>query len=259
MRTSYITSTIITLSLAVFLAFGLTGCDKDNDDDHNHEGTGHVHVYFQNKMGSMDLMYNHTHNLNGNRPYQISTLQYYVSNIRLKKEDGTEHAIDGIYAISKGSDLLELDLEDIPAGHYHGIKFYVGIDSVTNHSDPSTYDASSALAFQTPSMHWSWNSGYIFMRLEGKVDTTAAGGGTASTDFLMHLGTDNFLSDIELTSHFNAGENEHPSITINMDAEELISGSIDFTDANDLSTKTMNNMPLAMKLKANIANAFSVE
>lgn len=258
MRTSYITSTIITLSMAVFIALGVTGCKKD-DDDHDHDGTGHLHVYFQNKMGSMDLMYGHSHDLDGNRAYQISTLQYYISNVRLTKDDGTDYAIDGIYEISKGSDIVELDLENIPAGHYHGVKFYVGVDSTTNHSDPTTYDASSALAPQSPSMHWNWNSGYIFMILEGEVDTTADASGTANTEFVMHLGMDNFLSDIALTSHFEVSSTAHPAVTINMDAEELIGGSIDFTSADDLSTHTMNNMPLANKLKANIANAFSVE
>lgn len=258
MKTSYITSTILTLSLAVFLSIGLTGCDKD-DNDHNHEGTGHLHVYFQNKMGNMDLMYNHAHDLGGTRAYSVSTLQYYISNVRLKKEDGTDYVIDGIYELSKGSDIVELDLDDIPAGHYHGIKFYVGIDSTTNHLDPSTYDASSPLAEQNPDMHWSWNSGYIFMRFEGSVDTTAAASGTANTNFEMHLGGDTNLNDIELTSHFDVASDEHPSVTINMDAEELLGGNIDLTSENDLVTHTMDNMPLAMKLKANIANAFSVE
>ena len=260
MTTNKLFTSVLLVAFAALLSTSFTSCKKDdNDDDHDHEGSGHLHIYFQNKMGNMDLMYGHTHQLSDGRDYSFDQVQYYISNLRLKKEDGTEYPIDGVYEVVKGANLTEIDLEDIPAGHYHGIKFYVGVDSVTNHADPTLYDAGSALAPQSPSMHWSWNSGYIFMRLEGNVDTSAAGDQTADFGYEMHLGGDANLVDIDLTKHFEAGEREHPSVTVNMDAEYLIDNNIDFSNEADRITHTMDNMPLAMKLKNNISGAFSAQ
>jgi hypothetical protein len=47
-------------------------------------------------------------------------------------------------------------------------------------------------------MHWSWNTGYIFMKLEGKfdADTTA---NILSQDYLFHTG----LNDLYTTATFN--------------------------------------------------------
>lgn len=257
MTTNKLFTSVLLVAFAALLSTSFTSCKKDDhDDDHSHEGTGHLHVYFQNKMGSMDLMYGHTHELADGRKYNFSAVQYYVSNLRLKKDDGSDYNVEGIYEISIGDNLLELDLEDIPAGHYHGIKFNVGIDSVTNHGDPSVYAAGHPLASQNPSMHWSWNSGYRFLLLEGEVDTLATPSSSSPEygTFALHLGGDANLMDIDLMKHFEAGESEHPSVTVNMDAEYLLNNSnIDMTDASDRSTHA------AVKLKTSLADAFSAQ
>lgn len=259
MTTNKLFTSLLLVAFAALLSTSFSSCKKDDDDDDSHEGTGHLHIYFQNKMADMDLMYAHTHQLTDGRDFSFDQVQYYISNLRLKNEDGTEYPIEGIYEVVKGANITELELEGIPAGHYHGLMFNVGVDSTTNHMDPSTYSSDDALALQGPSMHWSWASGYIFMRLEGNVDTSAAGDQAADFGFEMHLGGDANLVDIDLTKHFEAGESDHPSITVNMDAQYLIDNNIDFSNEADRTTHTMDNMPLAMKLKGNISGAFSAQ
>lgn len=258
MTTNKLFTSVILVAIAAVMSFSFNSCKKD-DKDVIDSAPGHLHIYYQNVMGSMDVMYNHTHSLADGRKYSFEQVYYYVSNIRLQKADGSEYAVDGIYEIASGGNQLEIELEDVPAGDYTGFNFYVGIDSATNHLDPSTYAASSALSPQTPNMFWTWNSGYIFMRLQGSVDTLATPSATAPEfgDFAFHLGGDNYLVDVPLTKSFTVSSSAHPALNVTMDAEYLIENNMDLSA--DRVTHTMDNMPLAMKLKNNITAAFSVE
>lgn len=275
MKTMNLLRSMMLIAMAAMLAVGFNSCKKDDDDhDHDHEGKGHVHLYFKNVMGSMDFMTNHEHTLANGRKYKIEDLLYYVHNIRLKAEDGTEYPVGDDHYLVRGTDVLEIDVEDLPAGHYHGVMFDVGVDTTENLTvDPTTRDAGDPLAPQTPSMYWSWNSGHIFLRIDGSVDTTAAKTGAADYGFRVHLGTNNFLTPVSLEKHFDADEDAHPSVTVNFDVEALLNGgdlnvgygselASDAAAQSDsvfayTTTMTMNNMPLAMKVKASLPDAFS--
>ena len=67
---------------------------------------------------------------------------------------------------------------NIPVGSYKSISFNVGVQPSDDHSDPSTHTGADALAVQTPSMHFATTTdGYIFMAVEGLVDSSVAGTG----------------------------------------------------------------------------------
>lgn len=244
--------------LALVSLVSVTSCEKDDDDDHNHgDGTGHMHVYFNNKIGTDALAYNTEYTGTNGRDFTFSLNQYYISNVKLVDHDGNEVALAGQYLLVKTGETNELEFEDLPAGHYHQLKFDVGIDSATNHADPSTYAATNPLAPQTPSMHWSWNSGYIFVKLEGLVDTTAAKTGPVDGNWEMHVGMDSYKTTVTLDIDKEVTADSHPGLNVNLNATALFN-NIDLGGA-DLATHTMDNMDLAMRLKANLATAFSAE
>lgn len=245
------------LILAIFATVSITSCDKEDHDDHNHDGTGHVHVYFSNKYDGAAQTSTATYTGANGRNFTIENNSYYISNMRLVNNEGVEVPFTGQYLLAKTGESNELELEGIAAGTYTKIRFDVGIDSVTNHADPSTYPGTSPLALQAPSMHWSWASGYIFYRLEGLVDTTAAKNGAVDTGWKIHLGTDAKLTSVELDIDLMISTDSHPAVNINMNTEDLFT-NIDLGGA-DLESMTMNNQDLASRFKANIASSFSVE
>ncbi len=59
----------------------------------------------------------------------------------------------------------------MPSGEYTGLTFTVGVDSTRNVSGAQT----GALD-PTQGMFWSWNTGYIFMKLEGYSPQSEKGG-----------------------------------------------------------------------------------
>lgn len=159
---------------------------------------------------------------NGER-YNISSFRYYVSKIRLVKQDGSEYAIAGKYLLVNPS-TPTYALGNVPTGDYKSIKFGIGIDSLTNHSDPTIHQISNPLAIQSPGIHWSWKSGYIFLMLEGSCDTTEAKNdvqtyGQFSKPLTFHIGTDMMYREVVLSSNFTVGEGgKELKLEANLDA-----------------------------------------
>lgn len=111
---------------------------------------------------------------------QYSMVRFYVSQISLIKDNYEELRYpDQYYLADSETDNLFLIDENV-IGKFKGIRFGLGVDSTRNDSSgiyavPAyEYPVDHALS-PVNFMYWSWNPGYIFMKLEGKVDTNANG------------------------------------------------------------------------------------
>ena len=77
----------------------------------------------------------------------------------------------------------------------------LGVQSSLNHNDPAAFDNSSMLNIANSNdMHWGWNPGYIFMKVEAKVDTIADGNALFDHNVVFHIGTDPFLQTLDFTN-----------------------------------------------------------
>ncbi|RCX05160.1 MbnP family protein [Schleiferia thermophila] len=65
-----------------------------------------------------------------------------------------------------------------------------GVDSVTNITvqPPMVMDVNDPLAPQFPSMYWTWESGYLFSRIEAQADTSRLPSGQLNGFLDFHLG-----------------------------------------------------------------------
>ena len=185
--------------LAVLLtSLFLNNCNSTKDDP---EPTG---------AGTLEIEFEHIWAMSGQKfalntmlfhpmtsdSLKFTKLQYYVSNIQLKKEDGSWWICpDSYYLIdlSKPTSLL-LNLTDIPAGNYTEMKYIMGVDSTRNVSGAQTGALSTSNA-----MFWDWNSGYIMVKAEGISPNSA------SKSFTFHLGGFSGVNSIVTpkTTNFN--------------------------------------------------------
>ena len=109
----------------------------------------------------------------------FTMFRYYVSNIRLKKPDGTWWIQpESYYLLSAASETEStIDMKDVPVGDYTAMEYTMGVDSARNVSGAND----GALSF-TNNMFWDWNTGYIMLKAEG-VSPNAPG-----NNFLLHYG-----------------------------------------------------------------------
>ena len=81
---------------------------------------------------------------------------------------------------------------------YDQIGFVICVDSSINHLDPSAFPNESDLNISNAGpMHWGWNPGYIFINIEGKVDTLLDAITNPDLSFSFHIGTDTYLQNLQ--------------------------------------------------------------
>jgi hypothetical protein len=181
---------------------------------------------------------------------------YYLSNIQLQTSNGSVN-IDTVLRITANTP--NISLGQIPVGNYQSITYTIGVDSATNHADPTVYATGHPLALQVPSMHWSWNSGYIFARIEGAIDTSANQSAGFTVPFEYHLGGDNYKANVTANLLENVTDStESLNVSISL-ALALVIDSFDVRNANDVVTHTMDNVPLARELVANLQASWLVD
>lgn len=104
--------------------------------------------------------------------YKVGMFKYYICNIRLKKLDGKEFVSKEYFLINEDvEESKKIILKDIPEGTYTTLVFTIGVDSAANCSG-----AQSGALDPINAMFWAWNTGYIFMKLEGKAAASSAPG-----------------------------------------------------------------------------------
>ncbi len=211
------------------------------------------HHYVGDKLLQLDtVIYNNAFG----QPFTITKFKYYVGNIHLKKTNGTDVVFNDYYLVDEDeSPSKKIDL-DIPTGEYSGIEFIIGVDSLHNCSG-----AQSGALDPVNAMFWAWNTGYIFLKLEGKSPASKSSGNV----FEYHIGgykaPANCIRQVSLRfaqpfTVNNAGTKE---LHLKADAAEILKGStaIDFstlssvTDFHNAATIANNYMGMFSVLSVN--------
>ncbi len=123
--------------------------------------------------------------------FNITSFNYFISNIKLHKKDGEEYIIpqDSSYFLVKENDPASKKINlYIPQGKYTAITFTIGVDSIRSTMDISrrigALDISGGMS---EGMYWTWNSGYIFMKFEGDCEQAPIDR-TGKRKFRYHIG-----------------------------------------------------------------------
>jgi hypothetical protein len=155
------------LTLLCTAAISVTSCKKDEDT----AVPGNVEIYLENFAGTDPLTFNKPYATAGNDTVSFTKFDYFLSNFILVNSKGEEYIVpkDSCYFLCKQDDAAsrKLVLKNIPAGDYAQVKFTVGIDSLKSVSSIAERTGVLDPAAAASGMYWTWNSGYIFMKIEG--------------------------------------------------------------------------------------------
>jgi len=269
--------TTIFKTMAIVLIGGLAmtttsckkeGCTDDTATNFNHDAekdngsceyaTGNtVNLSVEHKFGTDVFSFDSVYTDPQGTKYKFTRTEFYMSNFKfLDMSMNLRDSSNEVFLVRSNTASLNLGKIDL-IGHTHEITSKIGLDSLTNYtSDPTTFPAGHPLAPQVPPMYWTWNSGYIFFAVEGVYGSNGDQviDGSDAT-FEMHLGSNSFQIDNSFTIMKDLVENEPLNLNLSLDYSQLFVG---FDLMNDNTTHTMDNMPLANALKANLVNFISV-
>lgn len=249
----------------IAIALFALACEKVSIE--NPDATNELVIEFDNRVGAGELSLGNTLLTNASgENYTISTLNYFVSNIKLMSSKGVEVDFSDKYFLIKESDSGSqmVELKDVPAGEYTHLSFTIGVDSLKSISDVSTRTGVLDVgSYGNDNMYWSWNMGYIFFKMEGNSPQVNING---KDKFEFHIGgfggkdapTPNNLKEIELYLSEAAKVSESTSSQVHVIFD--VSKVMDGTSKLKLSETPMIHNPMVGKaVSANYSNGFLVD
>jgi hypothetical protein len=118
--------------------------------------------------------------INTNDSFTVTKFNYYISNVKLIKGDGTDYVEPESYHLMRHIENEDkFTMKSVGPGVYNKIRFLIGVDSTRNVSGAQTGALDPVYE-----MFWEWSSGYIFYKLEGMfVNST-----NPKQEFAIHVG-----------------------------------------------------------------------
>ena len=248
------------LILALGTVWILGACDptKNNKVEEN----ASFSVELQHLFGNVPLKIGNSYTNSSGEVFTLSTFDYFLSNIVLERQDGSLHTIpqDSSYflvKLSEGSKPL-IRLKNIPLGEYKGISFLVGVDSLRNTMEPARRRGNLDVGGRAEGMYWTWNAGYIFLKMEGTSDVVPD---EQDKRFYYHIGgfggysspTINNLRQVKIDfpqSNLKISSGKSPILHLKVDAAKIFVGS------STISIASNPNVMFSL-FSANIANNYA--
>jgi len=126
---------------------------------------GTIRVGFHHRVGTSVLHLDDSlyHNFYG-QSFSITMFKYYVGKFHLMSASKMSSSIEEYFLVNEElPETKEIIIRHVHPGLYDRLSFLLGVDSIDNCSGPQDGALDPVNA-----MFWTWNSGYIFLKVEGK-------------------------------------------------------------------------------------------
>jgi hypothetical protein len=262
-------SPFVFLAFAVMAALFACGNDEENPSpDPAKKGT--LELKFDNIAGNTDFQLNQPYtNIKGER-FKVDKLLYYVSNISFKAADGREYVVpqdDSYFLVNEAVAATQtIRIPNVPEGDYNEVTFMIGVDSLRSTMEPARRTGVLDVGAMDEKMYWTWNSGYIFLKMEGDSES-APEGPDGRNRFRFHIGgfggyssaTINNIQKVTLSLGRDKAQvrvDRLPSIHIVADIMQVFNGP---TQVSIAQNPTVMFSPFSVNIANNYARMFEYD
>jgi len=242
---------IYIIPLAILMGF--LACNKEED-----KGISTVNLNFDFVYGSENFEANKVYNYSLGYAVKFEKLQVYISKVRLTDKEGTVIEGPEILFVDAFSTSNGISFE-IPGGDYSKIEFSIGVPPNLNGTDNPDFDAAlynskHALSL-TNGMYWTWNSGYRFILMDGRMNSDPMVDDIFETLVSIHTGKDYSFRTVNLGSQFNAPKDQTVGITLTFDVADFLDNEDDVIDLAVDNQTHGENAALANRVSDNAMKA----
>ncbi len=242
------------LALFSMIAVTFTACSND-DEQPTPEDKVMMKFGFDYVVNGEAYDTSKVYDINGTA-VKFSIANFYVGGITFMSEEGVPTEVENKYLLVTPESGMQ-EVAELGKGHYHMARFFIGVDPETNSQTEEDFttrseDPNDPLGLQFPSMHWNWNTGYKFIRVDGNVDTDADGMPDETMSF--HLGKDEMLKTLEFVTHKDVDEAHSGHMHFEFDLAKAFEG-IDLSQEYFTHALSTQELPLATKFRDNLAGA----
>jgi hypothetical protein len=246
----------LAIALAGFILI-LTSCEKDKPlpPDIPDDPQGTIEVRFTPTINGNPLNINEINTGPNEQRLIVETLKFYLSNIQ---------AMSNSEVLGKSEvALLDFSSSDksfsfkANPGTITNLSFNVGLSPDQNGTsnpdfNPAAYENTHPLSIYN-SMYWTWASGYIFLKIEGRTDTTQTQNAAPMFTWFYHCGLDTLVNSYNL---------DNMNVPVEAGKTSLIELTLEFNDifmrngqpiimTDESSTHTTDSFELAKDVITN--------
>ncbi len=178
-----------------------------------------------------------------NDSVSIQSLRFYLSDINLIKNGRKIYQVKNQPNLIDISKKLQVKLFTKSEIEFDSIQFDIGVDSLSQVSGAMGGDLDPMKG-----MYWSWQSGYINFKLEGKSNIC----NTRNHVFQFHIG--GYISPYNSIQHIILPIQNKTNINIKLNIKKLLS-QIDLKNVNQV----MSPSEKSVEISKQFANFFSIE
>ncbi len=241
----------------ILLLVGFVGC-KD-DETPNQLGSAQLEVDFTGMVGTAPLaLESVTYAAPGvAEGFRLTRLSFFLSDIQLLTDVGAGELKTDVAEVAYlelgPNGRAALEVADVPVGNYTGIRFNLGLTPEQDALQPKDYAPAMPLA--KSSEYWvDWGS-YIFLKIEGKVDTLADGKARFDHGFVYHVGKSaEYTQRITVTTPFEVSATG-AELPLRVDLSQLL--GLEGSDPLSLKRAMDHRNTAARRLMDNAKGAFT--
>lgn len=247
------------LKLIALLTAGtlsVTACKKDSADPPatpSTPTTGTVKINLGYHWGVPEFVLGTTYTDGAGHAVQFSALKFFLSETHLESGGNVIADFHDSFILADAAEEASHTVGTAAPGSFDHVEIVIGLDSGTNHADPTLAEA----PLNDPSMHWSWNpaAGYKFLVLEGRVDDDGDSVvDAADPAFVYHCATDDAIRTLSAAHAGTITAGGSTSMHVHVRVNELVNG------VDMLATPMgMGYEPVNIQLMDNLVNAMEVE
>lgn len=248
------------LALGFAATLGIASCTKKPVENTTPapKTSNEMHFMFENSFGNEELVLNTGSYKNAqNEQITITEFNYWITNIKLVRTDGSEYVEPESYRLLWGNKLSShhFHVANVPAGTYKAVKFMIGVDVPRNTTGAQTGDLDPV---NCKGMYWDWNTGYIQAKMEGTSEQSSA----ADKRIMYHIGgvqkDKETPRNVELAFSQNIVVGDKAgSLKIKTDAAKWFTGKNAISTATD-PRSTHSGGELVIKIADNLPGMFSI-
>lgn len=248
-----------TFSILVFTLLALASCKKDEAIPEPTEPAGILEIRFNPTMNGVPLQANSIFTGPNNQRMLVENFKFYLSGLYLRS-DTDSVLIKDVSFVDLVASNKTLKLSVRP-GNYNALRYAVGLTPEQNGTNDPNFDEAQFPVDHPQSiyngMYWSWATGYIFSKIEGKTDTSAAQNQTPMFTWFYHSGLDALYSPGRIEDlSIVLKDKETTVLDLAIEVNEVFRQPGDTINmVNNYFTHTTDNLPLAEKVIRNISKS----
>jgi len=237
----------------------VASCKKDEAIPETTDPAGILEIRFHPTMNGAPLEANSIFTGPNNQRILVENFKFYFSGLYLRS-DTDSVLIKDVSFVNLVSSNKTLKLSVRP-GNYKALRYAIGLTPEQNGTNDPNFDEAQFPVDHPQSiyngMYWSWASGYIFSKIEGKTDTSAAQNQTPTFTWFYHSGLDALYSPGSIEDLSIAiKDKETTQLDLGIEVNDVFRQPGDTINmVNNYFTHTTDNLPLAEKVIRNISKS----